>query len=159
MRILRVGVYGVMLRGWRSTCLFSIVGCLRCVAQRISYEVRIIFIMIRVFILTISYRLLNLYFFQFRIYFVFVLLPLGIIIIVSIMAETNRTPFDFAEAESELVSGFNVEYRRGGFALIFLGEYCIIIFIRILFVIMFVGSNMIRWSFSVKIIFIRFFFI
>nr|YP_009443847.1 NADH dehydrogenase subunit 1 [Dorypteryx domestica]ATU07055.1 NADH dehydrogenase subunit 1 [Dorypteryx domestica] len=159
MSMLSVGVYGVMLSGWSSTCLFSMVGCLRCVAQSISYEVSMIFIMISVFILTMSYSLLNLYFFQYSIYFVFVLLPLGMIMIVSMMAETNRTPFDFAEAESELVSGFNVEYSSGGFALIFLGEYCMIIFMSMLFVIMFVGSNMISWSFSVKIMFISFLFI
>ncbi|TXC75227.1 hypothetical protein FS935_23195, partial [Metabacillus litoralis] len=57
------------------------------------------------------------------------------------MAETNRTPFDFAEGESELVSGFNTEYRRGGFALIFMAEYARILFIRILFVIIFLGRR------------------
>ena len=56
------------------------------------------------------------------------------------MAEINRTPFDFAEGESELVSGFNVEYRAGGFALLFLGEYRIIILIRTIIVVLFLGG-------------------
>jgi len=63
--------------------------------------------------------------------------------IVSSLAETNRTPFDFAEGESELVSGFNVEYRRGGFAIIFLAEYANILFIRMLSVVLFLGGDLI----------------
>lgn len=59
----------------------------------------------------------------------------------SSLAETNRTPFDFAEGESELVSGFNVEYSRGGFALIFIAEYASILFISILFVVLFMGGE------------------
>lgn len=117
------------------------IGAIRCVAQRISYEVRMRFVIIGVFVLVSSYRLFDLFFFQSIIFFIFILFPLGIIIIVSMIAETNRTPFDFAEAESELVSGFNVEYRRGGFALIFLGEYSIIIFMSMLFILIFIGGN------------------
>lgn len=78
---------------------------------------------------------------------------------VSSLAETNRTPFDFAEGESELVSGFNVEYRRGGFALIFLAEYSSILFIRIFFCVIFLGGNLIDWGFFVKLVFISFVFI
>lgn len=77
----------------------------------------------------------------------------------SILAETNRTPFDFAEGESELVSGFNVEYRRGGFALIFLAEYRSIIFIRIIIAVIFLGAGLNRFLFYFLISFIRFSFI
>jgi NADH-ubiquinone oxidoreductase chain 1 len=75
------------------------------------------------------------------------------------LAETNRTPFDFAEGESELVSGFNVEYRRGGFALIFLGEYARILFIRILFSVIFLGADIYSFIFFIKLTLISFLFI
>jgi len=74
-------------------------------------------------------------------------LPLGVTWFITSLAETNRTPFDFAEGESELVSGFNVEYRRGGFALIFLAEYSRILFISILFRVIFLGGETIRINF------------
>ena len=77
----------------------------------------------------------------------------------SCLAETNRTPFDFAEGESELVSGFNTEYRRGGFALIFLAEYASILFIRILVALLFLGGNLTRLIFYIKLVFIAFCFI
>lgn len=72
--------------------------------------------------------------------FVILIIPLMLIWVASMIAETNRTPFDFAEGESELVSGFNVEYGSGGFALLFLAEYARIIFIRYLIVIIFLGG-------------------
>ena len=75
------------------------------------------------------------------------------------MAETNRTPFDFAEGESELVSGFNTEYRRGGFALIFMAEYASILFIRILFALIFLGGNPDSFSFYLKLVFMAFVFV
>ena len=77
----------------------------------------------------------------------------------SCLAETNRTPFDFAEGESELVSGFNTEYRAGGFALIFLAEYARILFIRVLFVIIFLGGSLLSFFFYVKAMFITFCFV
>lgn len=78
---------------------------------------------------------------------------------ISSLAETNRTPFDFAEGESELVSGFNIEYGAGGFALIFLAEYASILFMSILFCILFFGSNVISFFFFLKLNFISFLFI
>jgi NADH-ubiquinone oxidoreductase chain 1 len=77
----------------------------------------------------------------------------------SCLAETNRTPFDFAEGESELVSGFNVEYGGGGFALIFLAEYASILFIRLLFCIIFLGSDLYSFLFYIRIVFISFLFV
>lgn len=77
----------------------------------------------------------------------------------SLLAETNRTPFDFAEGESELVSGFNVEYRRGGFALIFLAEYSSIIFISLFVVLLSLGGDYIRFIFFLKVSFFCFLWI
>jgi NADH-ubiquinone oxidoreductase chain 1 len=87
------------------------------------------------------------------------LFPISLVWFSSSLAETNRTPFDFAEGESELVSGFNVEYRRGGFALIFLAEYASILFIRIMFSVLFLGGNLFRLFFYFKLLIISFFFI
>jgi len=75
------------------------------------------------------------------------------------LAETNRTPFDFAEGESELVSGFNTEYRRGGFALIFMAEYARILFISILFALIFLGGEVVSVRFYLKLVIVAFMFV
>jgi NADH-ubiquinone oxidoreductase chain 1 len=75
------------------------------------------------------------------------------------LAETNRTPFDFAEGESELVSGFNVEYRRGTFAIIFLAEYASILFMRMITVILFLGGDLYSFLFFIKLVFVSFLWI
>lgn len=85
--------------------------------------------------------------------------PLFLILLVSLLAETNRTPFDFAEGESELVSGFNVEYRRGRFALIFLSEYSSIIFISFFISLISLGGDYISILFFLKVVFISFFWV
>ena len=85
--------------------------------------------------------------------------PLALLWFVSRLAETNRTPFDFAEGESELVSGFNTEYRRGGFALIFMAEYSRILFIRALTSIFFLGGALIGVLFYVKLVVVGFCFV
>jgi len=138
---LRLGVYSVILSGWSSNSNYSLLGRLRSIAQTISYEVCLILILISYLFLIIRLNLLELNIFQIYINFIFLNLPISFIIIIIFLAETNRSPFDFAEGESELVSGFNVEYRRGGFALIFLAEYSRILFIRSLFCIIILGGN------------------
>lgn len=97
--------------------------------------------------------------YQKYLWFIFICFPLILCWFGSSLAETNRTPFDFAEGESELVSGFNVEYRRGGFALIFLAEYASILFIRILFRVLFLGGDLLSLFFYLKLGFISFLFI
>lgn len=154
-----MGVYSIMISGWSSNSVYSLLGSLRSVAQTISYEVRLRLIFIRYLLLILS---LNFHFFQVYqngIWFVFLCLPLRICWFRSSLAETNRTPFDFAEGESELVSGFNVEYRRGGFALIFLAEYSRILFIRMLFVLIFLGGNILIFTFYLKLGVVSFLFI
>lgn len=157
--ILRLRVYGVIIRGWSSWNLYRLLGRLRSVAQRISYEVRLVFILIGVLLIIGRYSFTDFLIGQQNIYFFLLNLPLIIIWLVSILAETNRTPFDFAEAESELVSGFNIEYRRGGFALIFLAEYRRILFMRLMFTCLFLGANISRFFFYIKLGLLSFFFI
>lgn len=110
-------------------------------AQVISYEVRLIFIVMRVVILSGSYDFENITIVQGSGWFVLVLGPLAWVWFVSCLAETNRTPFDFAEGESELVSGFNVEYGSFGFAFIFIAEYGVIIFMSCLLLVLFFGGT------------------
>lgn len=156
---LSLGVYTIIISGWSSNSNYSLLGSLRAIAQTISYEVRIALILISFLILIGSFCIFDFYKFQKFMNLVFLCFPLFLIWIVTILAETNRTPFDFAEGESELVSGFNVEYRRGGFALIFLAEYARILFIRAFFRIIFLGAELLSLVFFLKLVFISFFFL
>jgi NADH-ubiquinone oxidoreductase chain 1 len=156
---IRFGVYTVILAGWSSNSLYALLGSLRSIAQTISYEVALVIILIRVLFLINSFNLFYFELYQKNLWFIVLFFPIGIIWLISRLAETNRTPFDFAEGESELVSGFNVEYGAGGFALIFLAEYARILFISILFSLLFLGSYVISFIFFLKLTFISFFFI
>jgi len=147
-----LGVYSVMLRGWSSNRNYSILGRIRSVAQTISYEVRLVLTLLRILFLIIRLRIVELFNFQEEVWFIIIRFPLGLVILVSRLAETNRTPFDFAEGESELVSGFNIEYRGGGFALIFLSEYSRIIFMRLLFSLIFLGARFVSLLFILKLL-------
>nr|YP_009351403.1 NADH dehydrogenase subunit 1 [Inquilinitermes inquilinus]AQP29478.1 NADH dehydrogenase subunit 1 [Inquilinitermes inquilinus] len=154
-----LGVYTVMVAGWSSNSGYSLLGGLRALAQTISYEVSLAFILLSFVVLISSYDLLYFYMFQVYLWLIFISFPLSFIWFISCLAETNRTPFDFAEGESELVSGFNVEYGGGGFALIFLAEYASILFMSLLFCIIFLGSDLYSFFFYVKLTFISFLFI
>lgn len=155
----RIGVYTVIIAGWSSNSNYALLGGLRAVAQTISYEVRIALILISRIIIIMDFNLLIFYFYQKIIWMIFIIIPLSLSWISSILAETNRTPFDFAEGERELVSGFNIEYRSGGFALIFLAEYSRILFIRLLFIIIYIGGYNVDFIFYLKIRLISFLFI
>lgn len=134
-------------------------GRLRAVAQTISYEVCIILFFLRFIFLILRLNILKFLVYQEYFRFLFINLLLRFILFIIFLAETNRAPFDFAEGESELVSGFNVEYSRGGFALIFLAEYSIIIFLRIIFTLIFLFNSIIYLGFYFKIILLRYIFI
>jgi len=136
----RIGVYALIGRGWSSNRNYALLGAIRGVAQTVSYEVRIALIFIRVVFLVLDYKMYKIIIIQSEVWFVFIFIPIILIWLVSILAETNRTPFDFAEGESELVSGFNIEYGRGGFAFLFLAEYGKIIFMRYLVGLLFFGG-------------------
>nr|YP_009346665.1 NADH dehydrogenase subunit 1 [Graphosoma rubrolineatum]API85479.1 NADH dehydrogenase subunit 1 [Graphosoma rubrolineatum] len=154
-----MGVYGVMLSGWSSNSNYALLGSLRSVAQVISYEVSMIMIMLCILIFVFSYNLLDFMYYQQLVWFVFLGFPLFFCWLSSCLAETNRSPFDFAEGESELVSGFNVEYSSGGFAFIFLSEYMNIIFMSLLTVIIFLGCDLYSLFFYIKVVLIVFWFI
>ncbi|YP_010419917.1 NADH dehydrogenase subunit 1 (mitochondrion) [Anopheles maculipalpis] len=154
-----LGVYTVMIAGWSSNSNYALLGGLRAVAQTISYEVSLALILLSFIFLVGNYNFLNFYIFQDYVWFIIFCFPLGLVWLASCLAETNRTPFDFAEGESELVSGFNVEYSSGGFALIFLAEYSSILFMSMLFVVIFLGSDIYSIMFFLKLTFISFIFI
>jgi NADH-ubiquinone oxidoreductase chain 1 len=136
----RLGVYILFGCGWSSNSFYSLIGALRGVAQIVSYEVRLIFIVLSCVVLTGSFDFEDVSRWQEVVWYIILLRPLGIIWFVSCLAETNRTPFDFAEGESELVSGFNVEYGAFGFAFIFIREYGVIIIISVLVIVLFFGG-------------------
>nr|AML25869.1 NADH dehydrogenase subunit 1 [Staphylinidae sp. BMNH 1274173] len=146
-----VGVYTIMISGWASNSNYSLLGGLRSVAQTISYEVSLALILISFLCLICSLKFFDFMIYQSNLWFIFLYLPLSLLWFVSSLAETNRTPFDFAEGESELVSGFNVEYSSGGFALIFLAEYSSILFMSMMCVMLFLGGNFFSFFFYVKL--------
>lgn len=122
-----LNVYRLIIAGWRSNSKYALIGRLRGLAQTVSYEVRIAIILFTPFIIRGGPRLVRI-----NEYCILVVFPILFLIwLITCLAETNRSPFDFAEGESELVSGFNVEYGSGGFAMLFLAEYANIILIRI----------------------------
>nr|YP_011009683.1 NADH dehydrogenase subunit 1 [Hygia opaca]WPV77675.1 NADH dehydrogenase subunit 1 [Hygia opaca] len=151
-------VYGIMLSGWSSNSKYALLGGLRSVAQTISYEVSMSMIILCFVIFIFSFNFIDFFIYQ-SVWFIFLSLPLFFCWLSSCLAETNRSPFDFAEGESELVSGFNIEYSGGGFAFIFLSEYMNIIFMSLLTVIMFLGCDLYSIFFYFKSVFIIFWFI
>nr|QNP10018.1 NADH dehydrogenase subunit 1 [Aulacochthebius sp. IBE<ESP> RA1155] len=146
-----LSVYTIMIAGWSSNSNYSLLGGLRSVAQTISYEVSLSLILLSFLFLILSFNLLDFIKYQKYIWLLILCFPLSLVWFVSSLAETNRTPFDFAEGESELVSGFNVEYSSGGFALIFLAEYSSILFMSMLCSIMFLGGNIFSFFFFLKL--------
>nr|AMJ17389.1 NADH dehydrogenase subunit 1 [Rondotia menciana] len=157
--LISMGVYTVMIAGWSSNSNYSLLGGLRSVAQTISYEVSMALIFMSGILLVLNFNFLFFYLFQEMIWFIFIMIPLFLCFFSSLLAETNRTPFDFAEGESELVSGFNIEYSSGGFALIFLAEYSSILFMSMLLVILYMGGYSLSLFFYLKLTLISFLFI
>jgi len=135
-----LGVYGILMAGWASNSRYAFLGALRSAAQMVSYEVSMGFIIITVLLLAGSLNLTDIVMAQKNIWFVIPLLPMAVIFFVSTLAETNRHPFDLAEAEAELVAGFNVEYSAMTFALFFLGEYANMILMSAMTTILFLGG-------------------
>ena len=136
-----LGVYGILMAGWSSNSKYAFLGGLRSAAQMVSYEVSMGFIIITVLLVAGSLNLSDIVRAQQEtIWFVVPLFPMAIIFFISTLAETNRHPFDMPEAESELVSGYNVEYSAMTFALFFLGEYANMILMAGMTTILFLGG-------------------
>nr|YP_007624540.1 NADH dehydrogenase subunit 1 [Lophophorus sclateri]ACR44482.1 NADH dehydrogenase subunit 1 [Lophophorus sclateri] len=134
-------VYSLLWSGWASNSKYALIGALRAVAQTISYEVTLAIILLTTIMLSGSYTLSTLATTQEPIYLIFSSWPLAMMWFISTLAETNRAPFDLTEGESELVSGFNVEYAAGPFALFFLAEYANIMLMNTLTTILFLNPS------------------
>nr|YP_010554619.1 NADH dehydrogenase subunit 1 [Diplectrona albofasciata]UYO79239.1 NADH dehydrogenase subunit 1 [Diplectrona albofasciata] len=149
---LSLGVYIVMMSGWASNSNYAMLGAIRSIAQTISYEVSLIFFLLCLVILIMDFNMVKFVMFQELIWFILILFPVGLGFFSSLLAETNRTPFDFSEGESELVSGFNIEYGSGEFAFMFMAEYSMILLMSMIFSLMFLGAGFIYFSFYGKVV-------
>ena len=130
--VIRFGVYPLLMAGWASNRKYALLGGLRGVSQTISYEIRLALIALTFLVYLNRYSIEGMLLNSSYISIIFLAPMIILLWVVSCLAETNRTPFDFSEGESELVSGFNIEYGSGGFALIFIAEYARIFFLRAL---------------------------
>ena len=135
-----ISVYAILMSGWASNSKYAFLGAIRAAAQMISYEVSIGLIVITVVLCAGSLNLTDIILSQETVWFIIPLFPAAAMFFVSALAETNRVPFDLTEGESELVSGFNVEYSSMSFALFFLAEYAHIILMSVFGVILFFGG-------------------
>nr|BBM34632.1 NADH dehydrogenase subunit 1 [Apistus carinatus] len=138
-------VYSTLASGWASNSKYPLMGAIRAVAQTISYEISLGLIFLSLIIMTGGYTLSTFTIAQEAIWLLFPTWPLAAMWYISTLAETNRAPFDLTEGESELVSGFNVEYAGGPFALFFVAEYTNILFMNMLSAILFLGTNIVSF--------------
>jgi NADH-quinone oxidoreductase subunit H len=148
MALSSVGVYGVVLAGWASNSKYAFLGALRSAAQIVSYEIAMGFALVGVLMTASSLNISDIVRGQeggAAYWYLWPLLPLAVVYLVSGIAETNRHPFDMAEGESEIVAGFHVEYSGMAFAVFFLAEYMNMILISTLTAIMFLGGWLSPW--------------
>jgi len=141
LAISSLGVYGIIMAGWASNSKYAFLGAIRSASQMVSYEVSIGLIIVCVLLMVGSLNLIDIVEAQRDGWFAFsALFPMFILFFISILAETNRHPFDLPEAEAELVAGYNVEYSSMTFALVFLGEYMNMILMSAIATILFLGG-------------------
>nr|WEX31168.1 NADH dehydrogenase subunit 1 [Papio anubis] len=133
-------VYSILWSGWASNSNYALIGALRAVAQMISYEVTLSIILLSILLTSGSFNLSMLITTQEHLWLILPSWPLAMMWFTSTLAETNRAPFDLMESESELVSGFNIEYSAGPFALFFMAEYMNIIMMNALTTTIFLGT-------------------
>lgn len=161
-----LGVYGIIMSGWASNSKYAFLGALRSSAQFISYEISMGLLLVPIILISESFNITQIVLCQSEIFNVITFFPFFILFLITALAETNRTPFDLPEAESELVSGYNVEYSSIGFTLFFLAEYSNIILMSSIIVILFLGGWLFPITilssalcFSFKLLLIMFFFV
>nr|YP_010140077.1 NADH dehydrogenase subunit 1 [Nacolus tuberculatus]QQK57721.1 NADH dehydrogenase subunit 1 [Nacolus tuberculatus] len=159
MCCLSVSIYPIVLCGWSSNSIYSLLGGIRSVSQTISYEVSLSFFLLCYFLMADTYNIMDFFLVQSYCWFFFLSIPLFFCWLSCCLAETNRTPFDFSEGESELVSGFNIEYGGGGFAFLFISEYSSIIFMCFFTCMVFFGGDFFNLIFYFKIVLFIFFFV
>jgi NADH-quinone oxidoreductase subunit H len=135
-----LSLYGLVMGGWSSNSKYAFFGAIRAVAQMISYEVSLGLILISIICCSGTLNLSGIVYSQFNNWFILPHFPLFFLFFISALAETNRHPFDFAEAESELVSGYNTEYGALFFVLFFLAEYSNMILMSTLISLLFLGG-------------------
>jgi NADH-quinone oxidoreductase subunit H len=135
-----LGVYGIIMAGWSSNSKYAFLGALRAAAQMVSYEVSIGFVMVSVLLCVGSLNLSAIVEAQKTVWFCIPLFPMFVVFFISALAETNRSPFDLVEGESELVAGFFVEYSSMSFALFYLGEYANMILMSAITSVLFLGG-------------------
>ena len=135
-----LGVYGIVIAGWASNSKYAFLGALRSAAQMVSYEVSMGFVIVTVLLCAGSLNLSDIVRAQEHVWFFIPLFPMFIVFFISILAETNRAPFDLPEGESEIVGGFHVEYGAMTFGLFFLGEYANMILMSAMTTILFLGG-------------------
>ena len=135
-----LGVYGIIIAGWASNSKYAFLGAMRSAAQMVSYEVSMGFVIVSVLLCAGSLNLSRIVLAQQTVWFCIPLFPMFIVFFVSALAETNRSPFDLPEGESEIVAGFFVEYSSLSFGLFFLGEYANMILMSGLTSILFLGG-------------------
>jgi len=140
LAISSLGVYGIIIAGWASGSKYPFFGAIRSASQMISYEVSLGLIIVCVLMLSGSANIGEIVYAQKNHWFALPLFPLFVIFLISILAETNRHPFDLPEAEAELVAGFNTEYSSMGFAAFFLGEYANMIMMSAFTALLFLGG-------------------
>jgi NADH-quinone oxidoreductase subunit H len=162
-----LGVYGIIMSGWASNSKYSFLGSLRSSAQFISYEVSMGLLLVPLVLISESFNITSIVLSQLDIFYFVTLFPFFALFLITALAETNRVPFDLPEAESELVSGYNVEYSSVGFTLFFLAEYSNIILMSSIIVFLFLGGwlplffSFLAGSFyfSIKLLLVMFFFV
>ncbi len=141
-----LGVYGILMAGWASNSKYPFLGAVRSGAQMVSYEVSMGLTVLSVILIAGSMNLSEIVEAQKGLWFFIPAFPMFIVFLISILAETNRAPFDLPEAEAELVAGYNVEYASMPFALFFLGEYANMILMSAMTAVLFLGGWLPVWD-------------
>lgn len=146
-----LGVYGTLFAGWSANSKWAFLGGLRSTAQMVSYEVIMGLILLSVVLLVGSFNFTEIVNSQLSVWYIVPLLPISLMFLIAIVAETNRAPFDLPEAESELVAGFFTEHSSVPFVMFFLGEYASIILMSTLYSILFLGGYLLPYFGEVNI--------